>query len=367
MRIAFIDSWIQIVAEGSGTAAGIGGLQRALIARGHRVARLAPPHSWPADLTLRRLFFNYHLPALLRTLRYDVVVGFDIDGVRWSGARAGTPYIASIKGVIAEEMQHEGGRTRMLFELLSRLEGYNARHADAVLTTSEYCRVAIRRHYGVPTSQVQLVPEGIDLARWRALAARVPHQSDGATILCVARQYPRKHVADLLRALPTVCRAVPQARAVIAGDGPEHNSLRALAAELGLNDAVRFTGALPDEDLALLYRQADVFCLPSVQEGFGIVFLEAMACGLPLVATLAAAIPEVVPDRRAGLLVPPVDIAALAHALIELLARPSQRASYGAFGRAYVERFDWDRVAQIFLEQVAPFVRSGTSADSSRE
>ena len=374
MQIAFIDSWIQTVAEGSGTAAGIGGLQRALIARGHRVARLVPPHSWPTNTTARRLLFNYHLPALLRTLRYDLVVGFDIDGVRWSGARpsirrdsAGTPYIASIKGVIAEEMQHEGGRTRLLFELLSRLEGRNARRADAVLTTSEYCRSAIRRHYGVEPSQVRLVPEGIDLARWRGLAARVPHQSDGATILCVARQYPRKHVADLLRALPEVRRAVPRARAVIAGDGPEHARLRALAAELSLDDAVIFTGALADDQLALLYRQADVFCLPSVQEGFGIVFLEALACGLPVVATLAAAIPEVVPDRRAGLLVRPGDVAALAHALIELLTRPRQRASYGAFGRAYVERFDWDRVAQIFLEQVAPFVRPGSPIDVIRE
>jgi glycosyltransferase involved in cell wall biosynthesis len=360
MRIAFIDSWIQTVAEGSGTAAGIGGLQRALTARGHRIARLAPSHSWPANMTARRLLFNYHLPALLRTLCYDLVVGFDIDGVGWSGMRFGMPYIASIKGVIAEEMQHEGGRTRLLFELLSRLERRNARRADAVLTTSEYCRGAIRRHYGVAPSQVRLVPEGIDLSRWRALAARVPHQSDGATILCVARQYPRKHIADLLYALPTVRNAVPRARVVVAGDGPEHASLLALAAELVLNDAVTFTGALPDDQLELLYRQADIFCLPSVQEGFGIVFLEAMACGLPVVATLAAAIPEVVPDRRAGLLVRPGDRAALAHALIELLARPSQRASYGAFGSAYVERCDWDRVAQIFLDQVAPFVAAGT-------
>ena len=97
MKLAFIDSWIQKVAEGSGTAAGIGGLQRALIARGHRVARLAPPHSWPANTTMRRLLFNYHLPALLRTLRYDLVVGFDIDGVRWSGARVGTPSIMAFQ------------------------------------------------------------------------------------------------------------------------------------------------------------------------------------------------------------------------------------------------------------------------------
>lgn len=357
MQIAFIDSWIQTVAEGSGTAAGIGGLRQALIARGHQVSRLAPPHGWPANLTLRRLLFNYHLPALLRTLRYDLVVGFDIDGVRWAGARGGTPYLASIKGVIAEEMQHEGGRTRLLFELLARLEGHNARRADAVLTTSEYCRAAIRHHYGVAPAQVRLVPEGIDLPRWRRLAEQVPHTGDGATILCVARQYPRKHVADLLRALPAVRRAVPRARAVIAGDGPEHAALLRLAAELGLGGAVTFTGALADADLERLYRQADIFCLPSVQEGFGIVFLEAMACGLPVVATRSAAIPEVVPDRQAGVLVPPSDAAALAHALVELLARPRLRATYGAFGREYVERFDWDRVAQVFLEQVAPFAK----------
>ena len=364
MRIAFIDSWIQTVAEGSGTAAGIGGLQSALIARGHRVARLAPSHSWPANMTVRRLLFNYHLPALLRTLHYDLVVGFDIDGVRWSGARAGRPYIASIKGVIAEEMQHEGGRTRLLFEFLSRLEAHNARRADAVLTTSDYSRAAIGRHYRVSPRQVRLVPEGIDLARWRRLAEREPRSSDGATILCVARQYPRKHMGDLLRALAIVRRAVPSARAVIAGDGPEHTALRALAADLGLNEATVFTGALPDEELERLYRHADVFCLPSVQEGFGIVFLEAMACGLPIVATTSAAIPEVVPDRQAGRLVRPGDVEALAHALVELLARPSLRASYGAFGRRHVERYDWDRVAAIFLDQIAPFISSEAQIDS---
>jgi glycosyltransferase involved in cell wall biosynthesis len=90
-----------------------------------------------------------------------------------------------------------------------------------------------------------------------------------------------------------------------------------------------------------------------------------MACGLPVVATTAAAVPEVVPDRRAGLLVPPGNVDALAHALIELLARPAQRASYGAFGREYVEQFDWDRVAAIFLNQVEPFVGSSRARPTS--
>jgi glycosyltransferase involved in cell wall biosynthesis len=326
------------------------------MARGHQISRLAPPTRWPRNLTVRRLLYNLYLPALLPTLRYNLVVGFDIDGWCWSHRRAGAPYIASIKGVIAEEMQHEGGRVRALFEVLSRLEGANARHADAVLTTSAYCRSAIERHYRVPPGQVRLVPEGIDLARWRRVAAMEPRSSDGATILCVARQYPRKHVADLLRALPAVRRAIPRARAVIAGDGPEHAALRALAAELGLGDVAAFTGALPDDELARLYRHADVFCLPSVQEGFGIVFLEAMANGLPVVAARAAAIPEVVPDGRAGALVPPADSAALAAALIGLLGDERRRAELGAAGQTHVQQYDWDQVAGHFLEQVDPFI-----------
>jgi glycosyltransferase involved in cell wall biosynthesis len=100
------------------------------------------------------------------------------------------------------------------------------------------------------------------------------------------------------------------------------------------------------------YRRAGIFCLPSVQEGFGIVFLEAMAAGLPIVATSAAAVPEVVPHGLAGTLTPPGDITALADALAELLASPALRARLGSYGREHVSRYDWDSVADQFLEAV---------------
>ncbi|MGQ9614330.1 glycosyltransferase family 4 protein [Chloroflexus sp.] len=345
MRIAFLDSWLQHVAEGSGTAAAIGGLGRALCAHGHHVARIAPPVAWPANLTLRRLLFNLYVPALLRTLPYDLIVGVDIDGVFVAG-RVTTPYVCSIKGVIAEELQHERGNVRRLLWLLSRLERMNARQSPLIITTSNYCRQSIHRHYGVPPERIRLVPEGIDLTQWPAPAAR----DGGQTILCVARQYPRKHIADLIRAFAQVRQRLPDARLVIIGDGPEHANLKTLAHTLGLGASCQLLGALPsDDEVRSWYYRADLFCLPSVQEGFGIVFLEAMAAGLPIVATTAAAIPEVVPHGKAGLLVPPADVTALADALTTLLGDVSLRRRYGSFGRDYVAQFDWMRVAEQFL------------------
>lgn len=350
MRIAFLDSWLQQVSEGSGTAAAIGGLGQALQRRGHRVTRLAPWRAWPAALTWRRLLFNLQLPALLQRLDYDLVVGFDIDGFLQAG-RPGAPYVCSVKGVIAEELQHERGIVRRQLAMLAVLERINARRAPLVLTTSDYCRRQIGRHYGVPAQRVKLLPEGIELADWQArLAAAATGPAAEPTILCVARQYPRKHIADLLRAMAHLRRRQPAARLLIVGDGPEHGRLRALAGELGLGAAAQFSGALPDAEMAHVYRRSRIFCLPSVQEGFGIVFLEAMAAGLPIVATTAAAIPEVVPQRQAGILVPPGDVTSLAAALDELLSEPRLAAEYGAFGRDHVQQYDWARVAEQFEE-----------------
>lgn len=351
LRLAFLDSWLQQVAEGSGTAAAIGGLGRALRARGHHVARIAPMAPWPAGLTARRLLFNLYLPALLRRLPYDLVVGFDIDGARVAG-RSAAPYVCSVKGVIAEELRHERGTARRMLWALSRLERLNTRRAPLVLTTSDYCRRKIGEHYGVPAGRVRLVPEGVDLPGWRAALAAPGPPREGRTILCVARQYPRKRVADLLRAFALLRPRFPDARLVVVGDGPEHPRLRAIAAQLDLDRSALLLGAVPDEQMAGWYRRAGLFCLPSAQEGFGIVFLEAMAAGLPIVATTAAAVPEVVPDGRAGALVPSGDVAALAEALAALLASPRLRRQYGDFGRDHVRRYDWDNVAGIFLEAV---------------
>jgi glycosyltransferase involved in cell wall biosynthesis len=357
MRVVFLDSWPQQTSGGSGTAAAIGGLGRALRDKGHHVVRLAPFAAWPRSLTLRRLLYNVQLPALLRAMPYDLAVGFDIDGVLVApGAAAGagrTPYVCSIKGVLAEESRHERGGTRALLGSLARLEQINARRAPLVFTTSDYARRAIVQHYGVPSQRVRLVPEGIDLTGWQRALASIDAPRDPFGILCVARQYPRKRIADLLHAFAQVAAQEPRARLTIVGDGPQHGALRRLAHDLRLGDALHLTGALPDTcDVLAHYARNSVFCLPSVQEGFGIVFLEAMASGMPIVGTTAAAVPEVVPQHRAGTLVPPGNPAALAAALLELLQQPDLRREYGSFGQIHVRQFDWAQVAGRFLAAV---------------
>ncbi|MFO0017352.1 MAG: glycosyltransferase family 4 protein [Synechococcaceae cyanobacterium] len=375
MRIAFLDSWLQDAAEGSGTAVAIGGLARALEARGHRVERIVPRGAWPHGLLARRLWFNLTLPGRMRAAAaagnaYDLIVGFDIDGVRL--AASALPYVCSIKGVLAEEARCEQGWPRLMLGSLALLEGLNARRAPLVLSTSAYCCQRITELYGVPSERLALVPEGIDLQLWGPCSesehlaseqlaseriAAADAQRQPFTVLCVARQYPRKRVIDLLEAFALVRARLAAAQLVIIGDGPEHGALRQRLEELQLGEAVSLLGALPDDAaVRQWYARSSVFCLPSEQEGFGIVFLEAMASGLPVVSTTAAAIPEVVLDGQTGLLVPPRDPSALAGALLRLLLDPALLAQLRAAGRQHVRRFSWDRVAERFLEVVAPLL-----------
>jgi glycosyltransferase involved in cell wall biosynthesis len=198
------------------------------------------------------------------------------------------------------------------------------------------------------------VPEPIDLAEWRRRFAAVPaRQSPAPTVLAVARMYPRKRLDDLLAAALVLRPRIPALRVRIVGEGPESARLRRLARDLGLGDTVTFLGEISRQVLAVEYVGADCFCLPTVQEGFGIVFTEAMAAGLPVVACRAAAVPEVVEDGRTGLLVRPRNPEELAMAMEKLLTSAALRRELGDNGRRRVESLDLPRVAARLLEALA--------------
>lgn len=170
------------------------------------------------------------------------------------------------------------------------------------------------------------------------------------TVLCVARLYPRKDVATLIRAADRLRRTLPALRVCVAGDGPERRRLRALVRRLGLAGCVELWGHVDWDRLVSAYAACRVFCLPSRQEGFGIVFLEAMAAGRPIVACRGTAAEELVSQERDGLLVPQGDPEALAAALHRLLTDTALRRRCGARGPDRVRAFAPEPIARRLLD-----------------
>jgi glycosyltransferase involved in cell wall biosynthesis len=292
--------------------------------------------------------FNATLP-FRRWDDYDVTVGFDLDGYRIAG-RTGRPHLASIKGVIADETQYERGMARATMAFQARLEARHVHRADRVITTSHYSADRLKQFYGLAQAP-GVIPELIDLAGWREVFRLEGAAPDPGrfVVLCVCRLYRRKRVDVLLRAAAQLKPRMPRLEVRIAGEGPERARLERLARSLSLGETVRWLGTLDQKSLAREYSRCDIFCLPSVQEGFGIVFLEAMAAARPIVAARAAAIPEVVPH---ALLVEPESDQALAAGIELLYRQPELRQSIATQGAAAVQQFDAPRVARQFLGEL---------------
>ena len=254
-----------------------------------------------------------------------------------------------LKVIIADELATIAACAGLSVQ--ARWERRNTARADAVLVPSRYSASVAEEVYGVPASRIGVVPEAIDLATWQARLAAAPRRPRAApTVLAVGRTYARKRLPDLLYARHDWNRACPGSgpRVEIA---PEWRRSRA--------DAVRgetvASWATDRGPLAEEYVNADCFCLPTVQEGFGIVFLEAMAAGLPVVACRAAAVPEVVREGETGVLVPSRDPPALADALAGLLRSPERARALGEAARHRVADYTVERVAQRFLDTVRSY------------
>jgi glycosyltransferase involved in cell wall biosynthesis len=352
VRLEFLSSTPASPTEGSGTWVAIDGVLRGLAAAGH-VARLRPLRARSGFHTLDRWRYNREL---VRTPpEADVVVGVDLDGFLWAERRSPRmPYAVMLKGIIADELRNERGLVRALLALQARWERRNVHAADRVIVPSRYSASVAADVYGVPTAALAVVPEPIDLGEWRRRFAAVPPRSSPApTVLAVARMYPRKRLEDLLRAALILRPRIPDLRVRIVGLGPESVRLHRLGHDLGLADTVAFLGEISRQALAVEYVGADCFCLPTVQEGFGIVFTEAMAAGLPVVACRAAAVPELVEDGRTGLLVTPRSPEELAMAMEKVLTSEALRRELGDNGRRRVEALDVPRVAARLLEVLA--------------
>jgi glycosyltransferase involved in cell wall biosynthesis len=250
----------------------------------------------------------------------------------WAAQRRDTPAIVTT---------FYGAELRLGFR---RFIAWAARRSARVVAISSYTAAALRQMVTVP---IEVIPYAAALPSSSSAPA---HTADGATVLFVGRLVERKGVIHLIEALGTM-QDRPHTRLVIVGDGPERPRLEARARQLGLSERVVFRGRVSDAELRRAYEGADVFVLPSVldsrgdTEGLGVVLLEAMNYGVPVVASRIGGIVDIVTDNETGVLVPPGDSGALGGALQALLADPARARSLGEAGRRRLtERFSWDAI-----------------------
>ena len=233
---------------------------------------------------------------------------------------------------------------------------FSLRKSDGITAVSEYLRNETVEHFSVPPESIEVIPNFVDLEQYRrdrypCLRSKLALSGE-KIVLHISNFRPVKRVDDAVRIFARIVRRVP-ARLVLVGDGPERGRVQAVAEAEGVADRVLFLGK--QESVAELLACADLFLLPSASEAFGLVALEAMACGVPVVATRVGGVPELIPHGGPGYLAPVGAIDEMAEAGIELLRDPLRWKAASEAARAVAERFSADEIVaryEAYYEKV---------------
>ncbi len=228
-------------------------------------------------------------------------------------------------------------RQRLLVELLKALRSFVTRRADAVIVPSVYLAGAVRG-WRVPEDRIHVINNGVT----------IPSRSDSReestrrpfTVVTSSRLISLKRVDGIVKAM----RSLPNVELSVIGDGPELSSLQALAIDFDVESNVTFTGRLSAEQAVSKVAQADLFVLNSTHEGFPHVLLEAMALGVPVIATAVGGTPEIIRDRQDGLLIASEDENGLAKAIAFMVANPDERNRLANGGKQRSEHFSTRRM-----------------------
>ncbi|MFP5321581.1 MAG: glycosyltransferase [Acidimicrobiia bacterium] len=311
-----------------------------------------PPEPIPKDALAGWMdAFADDLVAQWATDRPDVVhAHFWMSGIAAvdAGDRARIPVALTYHALGAEKRRHQGqadtsppGRVAV--------ESWLARASDHVVATTAHEARAVAA-MGALHDDVTVVPCGVDLDRFRTDGPRMHRPGRRRTqIACVSRLVPRKGIADVIRALVHL----PDAELLVAGGPPqamlheddEARALRRIAVDAGVEDRVRFLGAVERDDVPALLRSVDVVCCCPWYEPFGLVAVEAMACGVPVVASRVGGLAETVVDGRTGVLVPPRDPSAIASAIRHVTDDPRRHGAMAQAACARAHAYGWDRIA----------------------
>lgn len=232
---------------------------------------------------------------------------------------------------------------------------------QAIIANSCYTAEVLRARYPIVPERLWVCYKAVDSRKYAPVFRARKHRSFAAPkrILFVGGNMQRKGLPTLIRAAPYVLSTVPEAEFWIVGEDRFILQMKKLCRSLGVDQAFRFWGWKSGDELLDIYGQADVFTMPSLTEALGVVFLEAMACGLPVVGTSVGGIPEIIEHRYNGLLVEPANPAQLAHALIQALTDDTLREQLIEGGLATASQFSVERMMNCTYGVYRSVINSG--------
>lgn len=325
--------------------------------------RIGRVFSIPANDSVARITLSFHLAdrvgEILEQERFDVLhfhepllPALPLTLLRLSK----TPNVATFHAYARSNLGYYYGRPF--------LRQY-VRHLDAAIAVSKPARDFVRRYF--PDLDPTVVPNGVDVTRFGPDHPPIRHlRDDRLNVLFVGRLESRKGLRDLVLGFERMQERGVRARLIIVGDGPLRSRIERLIGDRMIPNVI-LAGRVPDEVLPRYYASADIFCAPATgSESFGIVLLEAMASGLPVVATEIPGYLQVVEAGRDGLTVAAKNPVELGAALTVLARDPELRARIGAAGLAKAQRFSWPAVAARVIE-VYREARLRAAPDSAKE
>jgi glycosyltransferase involved in cell wall biosynthesis len=286
--------------------------------------------------------------------RNDLLHVMANSGLAWHLFAAPALTVGVLRGTAVVVNYRGGGAEPFLARHARRVRRLIARAGAALVVPSGFLEQVFARH----GMAAEVVPNIVDAHRFRPHPGRAP----GRHLIVTRNLEDIYDIPTALRAFASVCIVPPDARLTVAGSGPRRAALEALARELGIADAVRFTGRIDNERIAQLYAQADLLLNPACVDNTPISLLEAMASGVPIVSTNVGGVPYLVADGRQALLVPPRDPQAMADAALRLLADASLAQRLRSEGLAHAASFAWERVRPRLFDVYARALQAHRSA-----
>ncbi len=321
--------------------------------------------------------------SLQREFRFDCIVfhqPLSAFAVLRSAVSRALPKVYVCHSLAFEEYESRNPDEGGLIQLAIRFGNVRARKyierlalraSDPIIVLSRFTQDKLWEKHHIPPGQVRIVPGGVDLDRFspavnrNEIRNRLRLPPEKIILFTVRNLVPRMGLENLIRAMGDVAAHFPEVCLVIGGKGPLRESLAALAAESGIAESVRFAGFIPEDELPDYYRMADLFILPTRElEGFGLVTVEALACGTPVLGTPVGGTVEILKDLNPDLLFRDTEPASMAEGIVRTCMQLKADSRYGeklsARCRSFAEeRYSWERNVAVLETILSKAVAKG--------